>query len=468
MIFVGLIVWQINRSSTWLDESYTIVLVGLHRFGEIARRTSVDGHPPLWYWNVRVWFDMFGVSLLSLRAQSGVFMVAGCAVWFHFVRTRFTRPIAVLTLALLVSNPMMLHFAIDGRMYACSILLVATSVVLLTSTWRWRWYAYWLIAVAMLYVHYFMSFVVFAEWLYLLCFARKSQQLKVWWVLVYGASIVAAFIPWLPSAVHQTSTVVSTGFWIPPVVPSTPLGYVLSAFLDRSDGEFSDWRVFPSLLYLFLWGAALYRATRDRELPGPRSLLWLVASVPWLFLFLLSCKPLLPIFHARYVIFGLPALITLLALGALAAPSRWRNLTVVALLIGHVTGFLALRERGNGNYRGQNPMKYIAREARQPIDGEVPWIVATWMYGFLDARATLPPNQRVVWIRDQPPRFDGIEALIYDKPDLYIHDWSQVTANHVWVIEPNTDAMPVPPGWTLSTNHKWGYARVRRFDRAAP
>jgi 4-amino-4-deoxy-L-arabinose transferase-like glycosyltransferase len=467
LLFLGLSVWQINKSSTWLDESYTIVLVRPHRFVDIARLTSVDGHPPLWYWNIRVWFDVFGANLMALRAQSVVFMVAACAAWFHFVRTRFSRPLAVLTLALLVTNPMMLRYSIDGRMYACSILLVTATFLLLTSTWRWRWYAYWFIAVAMLYIHYFLSFVVFAEWLYLLFVLRKPQQLKIWWVMAYGASIVAAFVPWLPFAIHQTSTIVSTGFWIGPVMSSTPLSYVLLAFLDRSDPETADWRVFPALVFLFLWGAALCRASRDREIAAPRALLWLVAFVPWACLFLLSCKPLIPIFHPRYVIFGLPALLTLLAIGTLRAPGRWRALTIVVLLAGQSTGFLGVRHRGNGLYRGQNPMKRVAHEAMRPIDGEVPWVVATWVWGFLDARATMPVGQRVVWMRDQPPGFHGIEALLYGKPELYIHDWSQVTANHVWLIEPETDSMPVPPGWTLSANHKWGYARVRRFDREA-
>lgn len=466
-MLLGLAVSQVAKSSTWLDESYTIVLVGPHGFSEIARRTSVDGHPPLWYWNVRLWFDVFGVGLIQLRAQSIVFMVAACAIWFHFVRTRFTRPIAVLALVLIITNPMVLHYAIDGRMYACSLLLVASTFVLVTSSWRWRWYVYWPIAVAMLYVHYFLSFVVAAEFFYLLFAARKSQQLKVWWLLGYGGSIVAAFVPWLPFAVHQTTTILSQGFWIPPIRASTPLNFVLTAFVDRTDGDIGDWRVFLALGYLFVWGAALYRGVRGSDPPGPRSLLWLVAFVPFGFLFVLSCKPLLPIFHPRYVIFGLPAMITLLAIGTAVSPSRWRAVTVVVLLLGHTAGFLLLRVRGNGGYRGQNPMKKIAAEASRPIDGELPWIVTNWMFGFFDARATFPQGQRVVWVRDQPPHFGGMDALIYDKPETYVHDWSQVTAKHVWVIEPKEESMQIPEGWASSIDHKWGYAHVRRFDRVA-
>jgi len=465
-VLLGVAVSQIAKSSTWLDESYTIVLVGPHRFAEIARRTSVDGHPPLWYWNVRLWFDVFGVGLIQLRAQSVVFMLAACATWFHFVRTRFTRPIAVLALALIVSNPMVLRYTIEGRMYACSLLLVAATFVLLTSSWRWRWYAYWPIAVAMLYVHYFLSFVLAAEFLYLLFAARKPQQLKIWWVLVYGGSIVASFVPWLPFAIHQTSTILSTGFWILPVRPSTLLDFVLTAFLNNRDAAFTDWRVFPALGYVFLWGTALYRGVPGSEPPGPRALLWLVAVVPFVFLFALSCN-LLPIFHPRYVLFGLPAMITLLAIGTVVAPGRWRAITVVVLLLGHLAGFLVLRERGNADTKGYYAMKKIAVEAVRPIDGELPWIVTTWVFGFFDARATLPPRQRVVWMRAQPPTFFGVEAVLYDKPETYVHDWSQVTAKHAWVIEPWTDTMQIPEGWTSSVEHRWGYAHIRRFDRVA-
>src|SRR5262249_37838633 len=153
-----------------------------------------------------------------------------------------------------------------------------------------------------------------------------------------------------------------------------------------------DWRVFLGLSYLALWGACLIRAgRRPREVPdeGMRApalaLLWCLASVPWVFLFALSVKPLTPVFHARYVLFGLPALITLLAVGAHALPRRWQVAAIVALVLGHAWAFPRMWTIGFWEYKNKFSMNSIAKEVRASAKtGEKPLIVATEQFQFFD------------------------------------------------------------------------------------
>jgi uncharacterized membrane protein len=464
-VFAALIVLTIGRFSTWLDESASLLLAA-NDYTEIVHRSVLDVHPPLWYLVLKLWVQVFSPTILASRAESAVFMFAALVVWYHFVRTRFSRPLALLTLALTATNPMLLHYAVEGRMYALGVLLVALTSVFVTSTARWRWFAYWPCAVAMLYVHYFLAFPLAAQFVYLLM-TRREQARSVAWIAAYGASIIAAFGVWIPVAFSQTATTVVMRFWIGRIAPSSLLTYVLHAFLHRSDGDLQNALTFPAVAYLAIWCASLIRAGRARN--GPYSLLWGLVALPCVCLFLLSCKPLVPIFHPRYVIFGLPALITLLAAGALGFTGRWRPVVIVGLLLGHLAGLQMLYWRGFADVRGRFSMKEIAERVAKPIDGERPWVVATWVFGFSDARATLDAGQRVTILVPTAPSFVGDDMTYYGHPDWYITSWSDVRARHVWVIE-DIAAPPVavPSGWKLEATHNAGYARTRLFTANAP
>lgn len=466
VVFAGLIAFMIGRFSVWIDESASLLLVGPNSYSEIYRRTAVDTHPPLWYWVLKPWLDVFGVSVVAARAQSAVFMIAALGVWYHLLRSWFSRSLALLALLLMVTNPMLLHYAVEGRMYAFGVLLVGVGCVLITGHWRWRWLAYWLCAVAMLYTHYFLVFAVAAQFVYLLL-RRRDQSLSVLCILIYGASIVVAYVPWLPHALRQTSAIVTGYFWIGPIAPSTVLSYVLHAFLHRFDNDLQNVRIFPGLLYLAAWAAALIRAGRARG--GPFALLWCVVAVPWACLFIVSCEPLRPVFHARYVIFGLPALIALLAAGALGLTGRWRTFVIAVLLVGHLAGIDMVRYRGFADWRSYWTMKRIAREVSQPIDGEVPWVVSNWVFTFFDARATLDERQRVVMLASAEPRFISGEIVYYGRRDWYVLSFSEIPAHHVWIIDDaGKPPIDVPPSWKLVVTHARGYARTRLFKTDSP
>jgi hypothetical protein len=172
------------------------------------------------------------------------------------------------------------------------------------------------------------------------------------------------------------------------------------------------------------------------------------------------------VFHPRYVVFGLPALITLLAAGARACTGRWRTAAIAILVVGHLVGLRELHVQGFNDTRGYWAMDAIAREIGKPIDGELPAVVSTWLFPFMDARATLPDEQSVRELRGSPPDPTKIpDSLYYDRPDWYVLSLADVHARHVWLLE-DAAAPPhdVPPSWTLEVSHRRGYARTRLFS----
>jgi len=289
---------------------------------------------------------------------------------------------------------------------------------------------------------------------------------KVWWLLVYGASIVAAFAPWIPLAAHQTSRIVTGGFWIPPVTPYTLCVYVLHAFVHALDIDATGWYVFPSLAFFVALGVALRSAMNER---GGHALLWCLLGIPWLCLFLLSCPPLIPIFHPRYVLFSLPALLALIAIGVLALRGRLRVLVLAALLLTQLVGLRLFWKRGNYEKPGYLSMKRVAKEISKPVDGEIPTVVATWQFGFFDARATLPMSQQVAILRDSVPEEWSTDAIYFDKPGWWILKLEDVPTRHVWILDSNESApVPLPAGWKILVNHRRGYVRERLVEVVRP
>ncbi len=59
--FASLALLNIARRSIWFDEAYGAYLMR-YDFSEIARFTANDVHPPLYYWLLKVWQDLFGFT----------------------------------------------------------------------------------------------------------------------------------------------------------------------------------------------------------------------------------------------------------------------------------------------------------------------------------------------------------------------------------------------------------------------
>src|SRR5207244_2108098 len=77
-------------SPMWLDEALT-VNIAAGPLGDISSRLRHDGHPPLYYWLLHGWMEVFGDSAAAARALSGVLGLAGL-VLIYLVARRYGTP----------------------------------------------------------------------------------------------------------------------------------------------------------------------------------------------------------------------------------------------------------------------------------------------------------------------------------------------------------------------------------------
>ncbi|MEL7209416.1 MAG: glycosyltransferase family 39 protein, partial [Actinomycetota bacterium] len=100
----------------WLDEALSVNIAALP-VGDIAEALRHDGHPPLYYFLLHGWIELFGTGDTAVRALSGVLSVLTLPVAFVVGRRRGGELVGWLTVLVLAASPYALRYATETRMY---------------------------------------------------------------------------------------------------------------------------------------------------------------------------------------------------------------------------------------------------------------------------------------------------------------------------------------------------------------
>jgi len=202
--------------SLWHDEAFSALYLR-YSWGEMMHRISLDVHPPLYYWLLRLWTGVFDDGLFAMRAMSILFGILTIYFTYLFVKHAFSNEkVAVLAAFFVAINPFQIQYGWEARMYTLGTFLLMLSSYLLVKALKdnktRHWILYALAIALSLYTHYFLFFSVAAHGLYFVyhCFKTKNWHFKGWLSFLVGGVL---FIPWLPTLIQQI-TRVSDNYWI--------------------------------------------------------------------------------------------------------------------------------------------------------------------------------------------------------------------------------------------------------------
>lgn len=230
--------YKLTAISLWHDEAFSALLLR-YSWPEMIHRIGLDVHPPMYYFALRLWSDVFGHALFSLRALSVVFGVATVVAVYFLVMELFDQKSVAVTAALLVAaNPFQIQYVTEARMYTMGAFLVVTSAWCLAKALAWqrkfylelpnmkfrnlsRWYyiGFSLSAILASLTHYYLLFSVAALGLYGLLYHYRTygwQIKKYRYLLASGGLIFIGFLPWLKIFLFQFQQV-GAGYWISPM-----------------------------------------------------------------------------------------------------------------------------------------------------------------------------------------------------------------------------------------------------------
>jgi mannosyltransferase len=301
--------YQLDSSSLWHDEGNTWALVQ-RAFAEIARDAAADIHPPGYYWLLKVWTSIFGISAYAIRSLSALTGLLLVSVVYAIGKSISAEPsdgtanqlpyFALLAAWIVALNPFQIYYSQEARMYSLLALESAAlfwALLMLQRSQRISaqqgaghgWFngpsvAYVLIGAAGLWTHYSFPIVLAAAGLaYLIVWvleSRKSQWQWIWLLqfVVLNTLILLAFLPWLRTAIDSLLNWPKGGVAVP---------FADGLVLTLGTLLFGPLRHVPEPLWPWLTAAALLPLIGIFALRSRRGVvalaLWLLAPIGLMF-----------------------------------------------------------------------------------------------------------------------------------------------------------------------------------------
>ena len=233
------------RSPLWLDEALSVNISKLP-IGDIAGALERDGHPPLYYYLLHGWMEVFGDGDRAVRALSGLITLGTLPLAFLVGRRIAGRRLG-LTLALVFAlSPYAFRYGSETRMYALLMAEVFAGYLLLDAAItapRWKT----LVGIStvsglLLWTHYWSMWLLGAIGVLALVRLARAQRRGDRVLVVGTAKIVAAlavggltFVPWLPTLLYQSQ---HTGTpWAPSFRVTT---LVVTSITEFAGGPYSE------------------------------------------------------------------------------------------------------------------------------------------------------------------------------------------------------------------------------------
>ncbi|MCU1498684.1 MAG: hypothetical protein JWM47_2637 [Acidimicrobiales bacterium] len=347
----GLVLRFVTRSPLWLDEALSVNIARLP-IGEIPGALRVDGHPPLYYFLLHGWMDVFGQGSVAVRAFSGLWSLALFPlVWVAARRIGGTR-VAVYATTLLALSPFAIRYSTETRMYAMLSVLALAGWLLADDALRRptiaRLTGLMVATGLLLWTHYWSLWFVAAAGLGLLVHGWRARRDGRHQAYTATAKVVAALLvggstllPWVPTLLYQGA---HTGTpWARPVRPTEMVMFTFADFGGGPQAEATmlGWLLGVAVLFGLLGraGAGRFEVSLDlRTRSESRPYAILVAGT--LAIALVVGYATGATFASRYAAVIFPFVVILAALGIDRLRSRPFVVTVLGamLVLGAVGG----------------------------------------------------------------------------------------------------------------------------------
>jgi mannosyltransferase len=491
VVFTVTSLWTVAKYSVWFDEAFGAYLIRFN-FLDIARYTAADVHPPFYYWLLKLWSMLFGTSEFALRSMSVFF--AGVAIFFAFLLAKrlFNRNVAWVSLAFMVVAPMLLRYSQEMRMYALVAAIAFAATYILTIAMeqgkRKHWVVYGLLVGLGMWTHYFSALVWLSHWVWRAWVTREeTKKPKKFWKAFFSkewivAHVVAVgfFIPWMPALIHQILDVQINGFWIPPVTPATIPNFLTNVLYYQDQETINSWAALFFLVLVITLVALAIRIYQSASKTVKRNymLVFAMAFVPMILLFVASMPPLRSSFIDRYLIpstLGISLFIGVtFALSTTYIKKKWLQAAGLLTIGAMIFGMYNVTQLGNYNktLHSSNNTRQIIEALSQKAKDEEP-IIADSPWLFYEAAFYSTANHHVYFIDAKTDYKYGSLNMLRLNEQNKIRDLSTFAKEHpvIWYLgRPGANEVTSPDAaWSElqkvrvddSVNHQPSYEAVQ-------
>ncbi len=204
--------YRLDSADLWLDEANTVLVVSQPLGGMLTELATGDVHPPLFYLLERLPLALAWTEL-GLRALPWLCGVLSIPALFVVARSLGSWRTGLAAAGLCAVSAPLVLFSQEGRMYSLLALLelIATWVLIrgLEEGGRRWWASFALASAAALYTHNLAGLFLLAHLLVPFWVRRGVRP-----ALVASGAVLLVYLPWLPEALQQTSSVSRSGGWL--------------------------------------------------------------------------------------------------------------------------------------------------------------------------------------------------------------------------------------------------------------
>lgn len=339
------------NQSFWLDEATSGLVVRNFGLSEIVTKfLPGDFHPPLYYFVLKGWAEVFGTSEIGLRLLSVGFGVG--AVWLTYLigKSLKSELLGQISALLVATAPLHVYYSQEARMYAMGVFMVLLTVYFFVQE-NWVGLAS---ALALLFLtDYLLVLIVPVLWSAAWLKKRGKKKVRKWW-RQFGTAhlgLVAVVVVWWPVFRKQLEgglgvATAAPGWWGALGGLSAKNAALIPVKMMIGRVGFEDKNLYGLVMMMVggVFGYILCRAWKERKKYG---LIWLWLLVPVALGTLISLwVPVLTYFR---FIFVLPAFYILVAVGLLRFKDRFLPVVGVVLLINFA--MIAVYHRNPRNWR---------------------------------------------------------------------------------------------------------------------
>jgi uncharacterized membrane protein len=249
---------NITFSDMWIDEAFTHALAK-HSLGEIAGLVHGDYHPPLYFYGLKIFVFIFGVSVFTIRFFSTLGVLSTILLGYFGGQRLFGKSGALYFCLLMLSLPMLAAYALDARMYSWGAFAVTGvflyAALFITSNKKRDLLILMLFSLIAAYTHYYGLVATLLANVFVLIYLllKKNSSWKIH--LIYSSITALLYLPWLFTSLTHLKKVEGQ-FWVPDVT----WDMVLSCFIAPFAHKFwfpTNWELVVIIYALTLW--VIYR-----------------------------------------------------------------------------------------------------------------------------------------------------------------------------------------------------------------
>lgn len=317
MISIGITVAYISlcfNVNIWTDEAFTIDLLNNHNsFKSIMEYTATDVHPPLYYWILKCFTDVFGVRFGLIKILSVLPMLLLFLLGSTFIYKRLGFWNALFFIMMVGAIPCTMEYAVQMRMYAWCMLFVTGTAIFAFDAWengkKSSYILMGFFGVCAAYSHYFAFVAIIWIYAFLLIgllygIGKKQREKKE--LMKYGAVICASlllYIPWMPYLIGQIRGVAAS-YWIPDITKEVIRGYFDWIFQSDYPGIKGMFQILFAVIFIWLMIRMLIKRTREDFI----ALLAVVIPALVVTTGVIASKLIRPVFIIRYIMPCVPLL----------------------------------------------------------------------------------------------------------------------------------------------------------------